>query len=165
MHMARLAGVLLRFGCSLYYPCYSGLLDLCNQHFCMLRVKLFSWLKANGICYDMSYVIHTYKIVSHGNSLGSYTIVCACTTLLCHITLQRRHNECFGVSNHQRLDSLLNLMFRCRSKKTSNLRVTGLWEGNSPVTSEFPAQRARNAENVSIWWRHHVLRYIPACNI
>ena len=33
--------------------------------------------------------------------------------------------------------------------------VTGLYEGNSPVTSEFPAQRASNAENVSIWWRHH----------
>ena len=27
--------------------------------------------------------------------------------------------------------------------------------GNSPVTSEFPAQRASNAENGSIWWRHH----------
>ena len=22
---------------------------------------------------------------------------------------------------------------------------------------EFPAQRASNAENVSIWWRHHVM--------
>ena len=28
-----------------------------------------------------------------------------------------------------------------------------LW-GNSSVTGEFPAQRTRNAENVSIWWRH-----------
>ena len=45
---------------------------------------------------------------------------------------------------------------RPRSKKTSKLRVTGLCEGNSPVTGEFPAQRASNAENVSIWWRHHV---------
>ena len=27
--------------------------------------------------------------------------------------------------------------------------------GNSPVTGQFPAQRASNAENVSIWWRHH----------
>ena len=25
------------------------------------------------------------------------------------------------------------------------------------VTGEFPAQRVSNAENVSIWWRHHVL--------
>ena len=24
------------------------------------------------------------------------------------------------------------------------------------VTGEFPAQRASNTENVSIWWRHHV---------
>ena len=26
---------------------------------------------------------------------------------------------------------------------------------NSPVTGEFPAQKASNAENASIWWRHH----------
>ena len=38
------------------------------------------------------------------------------------------------------------------------LRVTGLCAENSPVTDEFPAQMASNAENVSIWWRHHVLR-------
>ena len=42
-------------------------------------------------------------------------------------------------------------------KKTSKLCVTGLCAGNSPVTGEFPAQKASNAENVSIWWRHHVL--------
>ena len=28
--------------------------------------------------------------------------------------------------------------------------------GDSPVSGEFPAQRASNAENVSIRWRHHV---------
>ena len=46
-------------------------------------------------------------------------------------------------------------LFRRRSKKTSQLRVTGLCAGNSPGTDEFPAQMASNAENVSIWWRHH----------
>ena len=61
-----------------------------------------------------------------------------------------------GVSNHRRLDFLLNRLFRRRSTKTSNLRVTGLCEGNPPVTSWLPSQRASNAENVSIWWRHHV---------
>ena len=35
-------------------------------------------------------------------------------------------------------------------KKTSEFRVTGLCAGNSPVTNEFPAQRASNTENVSI---------------
>ena len=37
----------------------------------------------------------------------------------------------------------------------SKLRVTGLCAGNSPVTGEFPAQMPSNAENISIWWRHH----------
>ena len=32
--------------------------------------------------------------------------------------------------------------------------------GNSPVNVEFPAQRTRNAENVSIWWRHHGIQFI-----
>ena len=46
---------------------------------------------------------------------------------------------------------------RRRSNKTSKLRVTGLCAGNSPVAGEFPAHMASNAENVSIWWRHHGL--------
>ena len=57
-----------------------------------------------------------------------------------------RHNERDGVSNHQPHDCLLDSLFRCRSKKTSKLRVTGLCAGNSPVTGEFPAQRASTAE-------------------
>ena len=70
--------------------------------------------------------------------------------------LQWRLNERDGVSNHRRLDCLLNRLFGRRSKKTSKLRVTGLCEGNPPVTGGFPSQRASNAENFSIWWRHHV---------
>ena len=69
--------------------------------------------------------------------------------------LRWRHNERDGVSNHQPHDCLLSRLFRRRSKKTLKLRVTGLCEGNSSVTGEFPTQRARNAENVSIWWHHH----------
>ena len=61
-------------------------------------------------------------------------------------TLQWRHNERDGVSNHQSHDCLRNRLFRRRSKNTSKLRDTGLCEGNSPVTGEFPAQRASNRE-------------------
>ena len=39
---------------------------------------------------------------------------------------------------------------RCRSKKTLKVRITGLCEENLPVSSEFPAQRASNVENISI---------------
>ena len=65
------------------------------------------------------------------------------------------HNGHNCVSNHQPRHCLLNRLFERTSKKTSKLRVTGLCAGNSPGTSEFPAQMASNAENVSIWWRHH----------
>ena len=51
------------------------------------------------------------------------------------LTLQWRHNRRDSVSNRQRLDCLLNRLFRRRSKKTSKLRVTGLCEGNSLVNS------------------------------
>ena len=62
-------------------------------------------------------------------------------------TLQWRVNEHDGVSNHRHLDDgLLHRLFRCRSKKTCKLRVTGFCEGNSSMTGEFPAQRASNAE-------------------
>ena len=40
-------------------------------------------------------------------------------------------------------------------RETSKLRATGLCEVNPPVTGGFPSHRASNAENVSIWWRHH----------
>ena len=70
-------------------------------------------------------------------------------------TLQWHHNGRNGVLNHRRLDCLLKRLFKRRSKKTSMLRVTGLCEGNSPMTDECPAQRASNTENVSIWWRYH----------
>ena len=70
-------------------------------------------------------------------------------------TLQWRHDEHDGVSNHQPHDCSLTCLFRRRSKKASKLHVTGLCVGNSPVTGEFPVQRASNADNVSIWWRHH----------
>ena len=66
-----------------------------------------------------------------------------------------RHKGRDGVSNHQPHDCLLNRPFSCRSKKTSKLRVTGFCAGNSPVTGEFPAQKASNAEKVSISWHQH----------
>ena len=59
-------------------------------------------------------------------------------------TLWWRHNELHDASNHQRLDCLLNRLFRCRSKRTSNsaslASVRGIhrWSLNSthkgPVT-------------------------------
>ena len=84
-------------------------------------------------------------------------------------TLQWRHTGRDGVSNLQPRHCLLNRLFRHRPEKTPKLRVTSLCTGNSPVTGEFPAQKASNAENGSIWWYHHVVgdihEYAPHCSV
>ena len=59
-------------------------------------------------------------------------------------SLQWRHNEHNGISDHQPHDCLLNRLYKRRWKKTSKFGVTGLWARNSPVTGEFPAQGAIN---------------------
>ena len=71
------------------------------------------------------------------------------------LALQWCHYKCVRVSNHQPHHFLLICLLKAQIKKTSKLRITGLCAGNSPGTGEFPAQRASNAENVFIWWRHH----------
>ena len=38
-------------------------------------------------------------------------------------------------------------------------------EGNPPISGEFPLQRASNAENVSIWWRHDVVLCFEFVNV
>ena len=81
-------------------------------------------------------------------------------TSISNVSLWWHHNGYDGVSNHQPHHSLLNRLFGYWLKKTSKLCVTGLCAGNSPGTVEFPAQMASNAENVSIWWRHHVFQDI-----
>ena len=102
--------------------------------------------------------------------------------------LHWRHNECDGVSNHQPHDCLLNRLFKAQIKENikaprhwplwgpitsvsivylticsctyqAKPRVTGLCEGNSSFTGEFPTQRASNAENVSIWCLDHDLTW------
>ena len=86
---------------------------------------------------------------------------CARVYLYVHIySLQWRHSGHDSASNHQPPDCLLNCLFRRRSTKKSKLRITGLCAGNSPGTGEFPALMASYAENVSIWWRHHICEKI-----
>ena len=120
-----------------------------------------------------SYWVYCYHILNHayiwtaiilGLLLSHFK---SCLHMYCHHTesisrnmywtypLQCRQNGRDSVSNHQPNHCLLNGLFGHRSKKISKLRVTGLCAGNSPVTGEFPPQMASNAENVSIWWRHH----------
>ena len=76
--------------------------------------------------------------------------------------LQWRHNERDGVSNHRRLNRLLNRLFRGRSKKTSKLRVTGFGRGIHRWPMDSPHKGTVTRENVAIWLRHYVADVLQA---
>ena len=122
---------------SMVLPNENGPLDCAFILWCHIEDVVICQVLFNVYCWQKG------VISSHGNSASSL--------------LQWRHNEHDGVSNHQHHDCFLNHLFRRRTHKTLKLRITGLCARNSLVTKEFPAQRASNAENVSIWWRHHAI--------
>ena len=76
-------------------------------------------------------------LICHCFGLNHETTVCAVCLFVFLFTISHRtgvrQNQRDGVSNHQCHDCLLNRLFKGISKKTSKLRVTGLYEGNSPV--------------------------------
>ena len=92
-------------------------------------------------------------------------LLCNCSqgtavTVLCPVQNFPHYNDVIMSATASQITSLTIIyltdrLFRCRSKKISKLHITGLCAGNSHVTGEFPTQRTSNAENVSIWWRHH----------
>ena len=111
-----------------------------------------SWKRSNCVfCYYVSYITLLSKCMQCRHW---YSPMLFDRYMDDHMTLWR-HNGPDGVSNHQPHQCLLNCLFGRRWKKTSKLRVTGLCAWNSQGTVEIPAQMANNAENVSIWWRHH----------
>ena len=65
-------------------------------------------------------------------------------------SLQWRHNENHGVPNHLHIVCLLNRLFRHTWKRTSKLSVTGLCEGNPPVTGGFPSITRKMLPFVSV---------------
>ena len=69
-------------------------------------------------------------------------------------SLQWRHNGRDGVSNHLPPDCLLTVYSAADQRKHQSSASLSFVRGihRSPV---IPVQMASNAENVSIWWRHH----------
>ena len=126
---------------------------VCTFLFLMINTGIISWWKETEFCDSAHLFAHRNNVEIVFNT---WRIQC---TSQKRNSLQWRHNGRDSVSNHRCPNCLLNRLFRHRSKKTPKIRVTGLCEGNSPLTGEFPAQKSSNAENVSIWWRHHVLKY------
>ena len=107
--------------------------------------------------YTLLVIVHQYVCIMHLSIMRSwrtYYLICQADlfetswiqdnistyideiVLLTGLALQCRHNEHDSVSNHRRLDCLFNRLFRRRSKKTAKLCVTGVCEGNLPVSAQ-----------------------------
>ena len=105
--------------------------------------------------------LHFGVIISnYGNTLSCHTISNYANTLYCH------HRHCINRICHYS-DVIMYTMSSqitgvsigystiCSGADQRKYHITDLCEGNLPVTGEVPAQGASNAENISIWWRHH----------
>ena len=71
-----------------------------------------------------------------------------------------------GATGRRRLKSPASRLFIQSFIQTlikENIKAPRHWPlcGEFTRTGEFPAQRASYAENVSIWWRHHVESDLP----
>ena len=67
------------------------------------------------------------------------------------VVLQWRHNERDCISPAP----LLFILPFVLAQVKENIEAPRHWPLWGEFTGEFPAQKASNAENVSIWWRHH----------
>ena len=96
---------------------------------------------------------------------GIQRCLCQSSVQCHHCSHQLRYSDVIMDTMASQITSLTLLYSTVNSstdqKKTSKLRVTGLNAGKSPGTGEFPAQIASNAENVYIWWRHHICWNVP----
>ena len=132
-----------------------------NWHF-RLWQKI-SWIcKSADFTNDWWYIIHANCYLATPRQIqGNWRYVYVYIMLGIHLRVSRRSHYSVVIMSTMAsqitslLIVLLKHLFRRRSKKTSKLRVTGRCGQNSPVTGEFPTQSTSNAENVSIWWRHH----------
>ena len=98
---------------------------------------IFKWIHFRDV------KLSSWCLASHTNRL--YLQVCVTVNnkkktplgIAGPLSLHWCHNGHDGVSNHQPHGCLLNRIFRRRSKKTSKLRVTGLyvWTSPGPVNS------------------------------
>ena len=112
-------------------------------------IQIYNKLVANHLVLSLYFLNHgtLYSRVKHAktaNQKASYSHnklphrVYSFYESIGPFTLQWRHNDHDGVSNHQLHGCLLNRLFSRRSKKASKLRVPGLCVGNSPGPVNSP---------------------------
>ena len=113
---------------------------------------------------------------SKASQITCVSIVCSA---VCSVTAQRKHQSYPSLTfvrgiHRWPVDSphkgsvrremfpfnyVIMMVSKPRAITWDNSHINGIYPSastrNSPGTGEFPAQMASNADNVSIWWRHH----------
>ena len=139
--------------------------QLCRTASVQWNIEMYSHSRLS----DPQYIIqrsHLVCVIDAVNTPMQYQMIAILqTTFQVHFLLQSifilgllqwRYNGCDGVSDHQPYHSLLNRLFRHRSKKTSNTTSLAFVWGIHRWLVNSPHKWQSNAENVPIWWRHHV---------
>ena len=132
------------------------LLNYCSQHI-YTKVPFHKEFVSLQFKYRKTSDVHTWKVsIISGHNFVHAMVAHANLWPDWNITMEIRRIRHHGVSNHHYLYCLFNRLFRRTSTKISVLRVSGLCEGNPPVTGGFSASRDNDSENVFILWRHRV---------
>ena len=135
----------------------NGKLLLKNRNhsvFCILVTQVLS-----GIWYLFLWKRNQYIIVITDNRTLRHNLLDTCGVLPLKSFMYLDHNDDVTMSLMASQITSLTIVYSTvySGADQRKLRVTGLCAGNSPGTGEFPAQKVSNSENVSIWWRHHVM--------
>ena len=73
-----------------------------------------------------------------------------------HIGIKGNHFQCREVITSAMVSQITGVSIGY-STVCSGVDQRKYQSSASPVTGKFPEQRTSNAENISIWWRHHVI--------
>ena len=117
-------------------------------------------------CYSMVSYLSQHWLIDNGLARNWQAILRACEnpvlrSIFAYISQKELTHYDDVIMAWWRLKSPASRFFiqqfiRAQIKENiTKFRVAGLCARNSPGTGEFLAQMASNAENVSIWWRHH----------
>ena len=106
------------------------------RYFCQMTYDhKYHWVPPQVFCLVWVAVSHTQSSLYHNSDV----IMVAMSFQITSLTIV--YSTVYSGADQRKYQSSASLAFVC---------------GNSPVTGEFPAQMASNAENVSIWLHHHV---------
>ena len=128
------------------------------------RSKKISKLRVTDLCAGNSPVTGEFpaQTASNAEVFPFDDVIMTCASLHIHTSttsLRWRHNDPIA-SQITSLTVVYSVVYSGAHQR--NIKAPRHWPlcGEFTGTGEFPAQRASYAENVSIWWRHHVMRLL-----